>query len=125
MSISDIDVKIPTVSVRDYLASENGRKALEYLHKEVKIRGKDSCKKGAWKYLLYSELETAFTERLPNSVYFDFDVKASIMDADPADVFYNWVAWTDSEYAGNILGTDDDEYYEEAKSAFGNYILGE
>lgn len=110
-----------TISVTDYLKSKQGKKALEYLHEEVKNRGKDSCKKGAWKYLLYSELETALTEKLVFSEYFDFDVKESIMDADPVDVFRTWVAWTDSNYVGNILGTNDDEYYAEVKAAFGEY----
>lgn len=121
-TIDAIDVETPTVSVKDYLASKNGKKAIRLFRKHIKELGKTPCRKHGFTYVLAYKLDYALTQRLPSSVFHDFDLKAGIMDADPKEVEKDWENWEFSDYAGNILGSDTDEYYAEVKAAFYDWL---
>ena len=121
-TIDSLDVEVPTISVTDYLDSEKGKEALRLFQKHLKELGETPCKEHGFTYALAYELNCALSERLPSSVYYDFELKAGIMDADPKDVEGDWESWEFSDCAGNILGSNDDEYYAEVKAAFYDWL---
>jgi len=120
-TIDEMDIEVPTISVTDYLDSEKGKEALRLFRKHLKELGETPCKEHGFTYALAYELNCALSERLPSSVYYDFELKDTIMDADPKEIEEEWEAWEYSDYAGNILGSNDDEYYAEVKAAFGKW----
>ena len=115
------EIKMDTVDAAKYLASKNGRKALRLFRKHLKELGEKPCKECGFTYALASQLDCALTQYLPAKFYPAFNLKAEIMDADPKDVEKEWEDWEFSDYSGNILGNDRDEYYTEVKAAFGDW----
>jgi len=115
------EIEIPLVSVRDYLATDNAKKAINLFKKHLDEIGNKPAKEFGFHYAVANELYYALSERLPFSCYADFALKEGIMEANPEDVVHNWIEWERSDYAGNILGNDDDEYYTEVEAAFGKW----
>lgn len=114
----DIDVEIPTVSAREYLATDNGKDAVKLYEKHVNELGEKPAKTDGLRFAIASELHYNLKFRS----FTDFKVKDSIMEADPADVVYSWIEWEDDDYAVNIL-TDHhhDEHDTEIEAAFGKW----
>lgn len=120
-TIDEMNIEVHTVYASEYLASENGKKALALFQKHLDEIGKKPAKEFGFHYAVANELYYALTERLPFSRYNDFAIKDGVMEANPEDVVYNWIGWERSDYAGNILGNDDDEYFTEVEAAFGKW----
>ena len=122
-TIDEMDIEVPTVLASEYLASKNGKKAIALFQKHLNELGKKTCKKHGFTFAVAYELNTALKERLSFSEFYDFELKATIMDADPKEIEEEWETWEYSDYAGNILGSNDDEYYAEVKAAFDKWAI--
>lgn len=104
-----------TITIKDYLLSDRGKKLVSYFSEKLKIHEKKTCGKFAWPYvLLVKAWNILACEWELDNRFAEFKLHKSILEARVGDIYrkiYGWAMYGDNPF--NIFSTnEDDAYYE-------------